>query len=187
MKFLICGLGNIGDEYTNTRHNVGFVALDAIAAAFNVTFKPGRLASVAEATFKGRQLVLIKPSTYMNLSGKAVKYWMNHEKLLPEQILIIHDDLDFSLGSLNIRKKGSGGTHNGMTDIIDQLETEEFPRLRFGIGNDFPRGMQVDFVLGRWTKAEEEILKPRIPIVVDIVKSFVTQGLERTMSLYNKR
>lgn len=187
MKYLICGLGNIGDEYANTRHNIGFVAMDALAQALKTSFKPGRLASVAEATFKGRQLLLIKPSTYMNLSGKAVKYWLNHEKLSPEQLMVIYDDLDFPLGAIRIRKKGSGGTHNGMTDIICQLETEDFPRIRFGIGSDFPRGMQVDYVLGRWTKAEEEILLPRIPEVVDIVKSFVTQGIERTMSQYNKR
>jgi PTH1 family peptidyl-tRNA hydrolase len=187
MKFLICGLGNIGDEYANTRHNIGFIALDAIAKELKTSFIPGRLASVAEANFKGKKLILIKPSTYMNLSGKAVKYWLTHEKLLPEQMLVIHDDLDIPLGAVRLRKKGSGGTHNGMNDIIDQLQTEEFPRLRFGIGKDFARGMQVDFVLGRWTKAEEELILPRIPIVVEAVKSFVTRGTDRTMNDFNKR
>lgn len=186
MKFLICGLGNIGEEYANTRHNIGFVALDALAKDLKTSFTPGRYASVAEASYKGRKLLLIKPTTYMNLSGKAVKYWMQHEKLEPAQLLVIYDDLDFPLGALKLRKKGSGGSHNGMNDIIEQLQTEEFPRLRFGIGSDFPRGMQVDYVLGRWSRAEEDILLPRIPRVAEIVKSFVTQGIERTMSLYNK-
>jgi PTH1 family peptidyl-tRNA hydrolase len=187
MKYLICGLGNIGDEYANTRHNIGFIALDALAAAFKVSFKPGRLASVAEASFKGRKLVLIKPSTYMNLSGKAVKYWLQNEKLEPEHLLVIHDDLDFPSGAIRIRKKGSGGTHNGMTDIIEQLNTDEFARVRIGIGSDFPRGMQVDYVLGRWTKEEEKIMIERIPLVVEAVKSFVTQGVDRTMNEYNKK
>lgn len=187
MKFLICGLGNIGDEYANTRHNIGFIALDALAQALKTSFTPGRLASVAEGTYKGRKLILIKPSTYMNLSGKAVKYWLTHEKLMPEQMLVIHDDLDIPLGAIRLRKKGSGGTHNGMNDIIEQLTTEEFPRLRFGIGNDFARGMQVDFVLGRWTKEEEKAILPRIPLVVDAVKAFVTMGVDRTMNDFNKR
>ena len=187
MKYLICGLGNIGDEYANTRHNIGFVAMDALASAFKVSFKPGRLASVAEASFKGRKLILIKPSTYMNLSGKAVKYWLQNEKLEPANLLVIHDDLDFPSGAIRIRKKGSGGTHNGMTDIIDQLNTDEFARVRIGIGSDFPRGMQVDYVLGRWTKEEEKIMIDRIPLVVEAVKSFVTQGVDRTMYEYNKK
>ncbi len=187
MKFLICGLGNIGAEYADTRHNIGFLALDALASSLKTAFVPGRLASVAEGSFKGRKLILIKPTTYMNLSGKAVKYWLTHEKLSPEQLLVIHDDLDIPLGAIRLRKKGSGGTHNGMNDIIDQIETEDFPRLRFGIGNDFARGMQIDFVLGQWTKEEEKIILPRIELVTDAVKSFVTQGVERTMNDYNKR
>jgi peptidyl-tRNA hydrolase, PTH1 family len=187
MKFLIVGLGNIGEEYANTRHNIGFVILDALARELEVTFSPGRYASVAEARYRGKTLILIKPSTYMNLSGKAVKYWLAKEKLLPENMLIIHDDKDLPPGSIRIRKNGSGGTHNGMNDIIYQLMTEDFPRLRFGIGNDFARGYQVDYVLGRWTPEEEKILIPRIPVATEVIKSFLVNGVDRTMNLYNNK
>jgi PTH1 family peptidyl-tRNA hydrolase len=187
MKYLIAGLGNIGSEYENTRHNIGFVVLDALAMDLKATFSTGRLASVAEAKFKGRTLVLVKPTTYMNLSGKAVKYWLNHEKLGPESLMVVHDDKDLPLASVRVRKNGSGGTHNGMNDIIFQLLTEDFPRLRFGIGNDFARGYQVDYVLGKWSREEEKILLERIPIAVEVIKSFVTQGVDRTMNLYNNK
>jgi peptidyl-tRNA hydrolase, PTH1 family len=187
MKYLIAGLGNIGEEYANTRHNIGFIALDALAKDAGSVFSAGRYAAVSEIRFKGRILILIKPSTYMNLSGKAIKYWLNTEKILPENLLVIHDDLDLELGTIRLRKQGSGGTHNGMNDIIYQLVSENFPRLRFGIGNDFARGYQVDYVLGKWTKDEEKILVPRIPVTVEVVKSFVTQGMDRTMNLYNNR
>jgi PTH1 family peptidyl-tRNA hydrolase len=187
MKYLIAGLGNIGSGYENTRHNIGFIVLDALAQELKVAFKPGRLASVAEAKYKGRILVLIKPSTYMNLSGKAVKYWLNHEKLTMENLLVVHDDKDLPLGSVRMRKNGSGGTHNGMNDIIFQLLSEDFPRLRFGIGNDFARGYQVDYVLGQWSKEEEKALLERIPLAVEAVKSFVTLGVDRSMNLFNSK
>jgi peptidyl-tRNA hydrolase, PTH1 family len=187
MKYLIVGLGNIGEEYANTRHNIGFIVLDALAKDMGAGFSSGRYAAVAEIRYKGKILVLIKPSTYMNLSGKAVKYWLAKEKLLPENMLVVHDDKDLSLGSIRVRKNGSGGTHNGMNDIIYQMATEDFPRLRFGIGNDFARGYQVDYVLGRWTSEEEKVLMPRIPVAIEVIKSFISVGVDRTMNLYNNK
>jgi peptidyl-tRNA hydrolase, PTH1 family len=187
VKFLIAGLGNIGDEYANTRHNIGFVVLDALAAILNVTFSPGRYASVAIARFKGRKLVLIKPSTYMNLSGKAVRYWLEIEKIPLENMLIIMDDIDLDPGVLRMKASGSGGSHNGLNHIIGILGTSSFPRLRFGIGSDFAKGFQVDYVLGRWTRAEEKLMKPKVLMAADMVKSFVTIGIDRTMSLYNNK
>lgn len=187
MKYLISGLGNIGDEYANTRHNIGFIVLDAIAGALNVTFSSGRYASVAKAKFKGRTLVLIKPSTYMNLSGKAVRYWLDSEKIPLENMLVISDDIDLDSGVLRMKPAGSGGSHNGLNHIIEILGTTNFPRLRFGIGSDFAKGYQVDYVLGRWNASEEELLKPKVLMAVEMVKSFVTIGIDRTMSLYNNR
>jgi peptidyl-tRNA hydrolase, PTH1 family len=182
MKYLIVGLGNIGDEYANTRHNIGFIMADAVAQHFKASFSTGRYASIAEFSFKGRTLVLIKPNTFMNLSGKAVKYWLTKEKILPENCLVIVDDLALPLGALRLRKKGSDGGHNGLISIIEQIGTTEFPRLRVGIGNDFAKGYQVDFVLSRWTKEEEKILLPKIEMTVDIVKNFVTIGIDRAMN-----
>lgn len=187
MNFLIAGLGNIGDEYANTRHNIGFVIADALAKDFGVKFTSGRYAAVAEFRHKGKNVTLIKPSVYMNLSGKAVRYWLRQKKLMPENLLVIHDDKDFPLGAIKIRKGGSGGSHNGVNDIIHQLETEAFARLRFGIGDDFARGYQVDYVLGRWTAEEEKILLPRINVAADAVKSIVSIGIDRTMNLYNTK
>jgi peptidyl-tRNA hydrolase, PTH1 family len=187
VKYLIAGLGNIGDEYANTRHNIGFIVLDALAASLKTTFSPGRYASVANAKFKGRNLVLIKPSTYMNLSGKALRYWLETEKIPPENLLVIMDDIDLEPGVLRMKPNGSGGSHNGLNHIIEILETTNFPRLRFGIGSDFARGFQVDYVLGRWTRAEEDIIKPKVFLAVDMVTSFVTIGIDRTMSLYNNK
>ncbi len=185
MKYLIAGLGNMGEQYANTRHNIGFVVLDALAFSFGVVFTPGRHGSVATARYKGRILVMIKPSTYVNLSGKAIKYWLNKEKVPPENMLVIVDDLALPLGQLRLRAKGSDGGHNGLADIIYHLETIEFPRLRIGIGDDFARGTQVDYVLSKWTRGEEELLIPRIEKAVDAVKSFVTIGIERTMGEVN--
>ncbi len=187
MKYLIAGLGNIGDEYANTRHNIGFVVLDALAASLNASFSPGRYASVATARFKGRKLVLIKPSTYMNLSGKAVRYWLETEKIPLENLLVIMDDIDLDPGVLRMKASGSGGSHNGLNHIIEILGTTSFPRLRFGIGSDFAKGFQVDYVLGRWTRAEEELLKPKMLMAAEMVKSFATTGIDRTMSLYNNK
>lgn len=187
MKYLICGLGNIGDEYRNTRHNIGFIVLDALAQQAKVEFEPGRLASIAKMKYRGRTLILIKPSTYMNLSGKSVKYWLNHEKIPIENSLTILDDIALPTGKFRMKMKGGDGSHNGLTSIIEHLNTIEFPRLRIGIGNDFARGYQSDYVLGQWTKAEEEILIPRIKIATDIVKSFATIGIGLTMTNFNNK
>jgi PTH1 family peptidyl-tRNA hydrolase len=186
-KFLIVGLGNIGDEYADTRHNIGFIAADALAADFKTGFGPGRLASVARMSLKGRTLVAIKPTTYMNLSGKAVRYWMQKEGIGPESILVIADDLALPLGALRLKQRGSDGGHNGLISIIETIGTQEFPRLRIGIGNDFAKGYQVDYVLGRWGAEETKILVPRIETTVELVKSFVLTGAERTMNVFNKK
>jgi len=187
MKYLIAGLGNIGDDYTDTRHNIGFTVADALATSFQVTFAPGRLASVARMTLKGRTLVAIKPTTFMNLSGKAIRFWMQKEDIPRENILIIVDDLALPLGALRLKAKGSDGGHNGLISIIETIGTTEFARLRIGIGNDFAKGYQVDYVLGRWSAEETKILIPRIEITVDLIKSFVLTGVERTMNMFNKK
>lgn len=187
MKYLIVGLGNIGEEYANTRHNIGFIALDAFAKEVGISFRSDRYASIAEYKYKGRTLVFIKPSTYMNLSGKAVKYWMQKENIPIEKILIIVDDVALPLGVFRLKSKGSDGGHNGLINIIEQLQSTEFPRLRIGIDNNFAKGFQVDYVLGKWTKAEEKILLQKIPIVSEIIKSFVSIGTERTMNLFNNK
>ena len=187
MKFLIAGLGNIGAEYENTRHNIGFVALDALARDAKESFTTQRLAAVAEMKIKGRTLMLIKPTTFMNLSGKAVKYWLDKEKIPMENLLVVTDDLDLELGALRLKPRGSGGSHNGMNHIIETFGISEFARLRIGIGSDFARGFQVDYVLGRWSKQEEKILLPRIDQAVEMIKGFVLQGIDRTMSDFNKK
>ena len=194
-KFLIAGLGNIGDEYSCTRHNIGFEVADALALELNKVegssaaklFHTERLASVYEGRFKGKTLVMIKPTTYMNLSGKAVNYWMQAEKIPVSNILVITDDLALPFGTLRLKKKGSDGGHNGLSDIIETLGTNEFARLRFGIGSDFPKGKQVDYVLQRWSKQEETLLSERIEKAVQIVKSFVSIGIDRTMSDFNNK
>jgi peptidyl-tRNA hydrolase, PTH1 family len=187
MKYLIIGLGNIGDEYADTRHNIGFIVADALALSLKCSFSADRYASVAKGSLKGRQIVLIKPSTYMNLSGKAVRYWMQKEEISLENILVIVDDLALPLGSLRLRSKGSDGGHNGLISIIEILGTTDFARLRMGIGNDFAKGYQVEYVLGRWTKEEEKILIPEIDRAVEIIKSFALVGTERTMNFFNKK
>lgn len=187
MKYLIAGLGNIGEEYANTRHNIGFIVLDALAAALDAKFTIDRHAFKAEAKFKGRTLILIKPTTYMNLSGKALKYWLDKEKIPLENCLVISDDLDLPLGVLRLKVRGSGGSHNGLNHIIETLLTNEFPRLRIGIGDDFARGYQAEYVLSRWSKTEEKILIPRIEMAVEAIKSFVTVGIDRTMNDFNKK
>ncbi len=186
MKYLIVGLGNPGAEYENTRHNIGFeVAGALLAGKEDATFRQERYAAVGRIKYRGRILVVIKPSTYMNLSGKAVKYWMEKEKIPLEKVLIIVDDLALETGAIRLRSKGSSGGHNGLEDIIQRLGTSRFHRLRIGIGNDFPKGQQVDFVLGKWTAEEREILQKRIPVAVEAVKSFVFAGAAKTASLYN--
>ena len=187
MKYLIIGLGNIGEEYANTRHNIGFIILEALAKDAGIFFRSGRYASVTEFKYKGRTLILIKPSTFMNLSGKAVKYWMQKENVPIEQTLVIVDDIALPLGVLKLKGQGSDGGHNGLIHIIETLQTVDFPRLRIGIDENFAKGYQVEYVLGRWTKEEEKTLIQRIPIVLEIIKSFVTIGIERTMNLYNNK
>jgi PTH1 family peptidyl-tRNA hydrolase len=186
-KYLIVGLGNIGEEYANTRHNIGFMVLDALAAELGVKFTIERHAFMTEAKLKNKLLILIKPTTFMNLSGKAVKYWMDKEKIPFENILVITDDVDLGLGVLRMRTKGSGGSHNGLNHIIESLLTQDWARLRFGIGNDYARGFQVDYVIGQWSKKETKILLPRIESAVAIIRSFVLAGAAQTMSDFNNK
>lgn len=187
MKFLIAGLGNIGPDYANTRHNVGFKVLEALAQASNTSFMSKRYGDIAELKHKGRTYVLLKPSTYMNLSGKAVSYWLKTEKIPLENLLVVVDDIALPIGTLRLRMKGGDGGHNGLFSIIEVLETEDFARLRFGIGGDFPKGYQVQYVLGEWVKEELEMLPERCKKAGEIILSFGTIGLERTMNLYNKK
>ena len=185
MKYLIVGLGNIGDKYQNTRHNIGFSILDALADKNKVEFKQDRLAFTAEWKFKGRKLILCKPTTYMNLSGKAVNYWLQKEKIPIENLLIIVDDLALPFGTIRIKKKGGDAGHNGLINIIETLGNQNFNRLRFGIGNDFSKGQQINHVLGEWDKEENEKLEERIKKVISSIKSFVTIGIDRTMNEFN--
>ena len=186
MKFLIVGLGNIGAEYAHTRHNIGFDVVEMLAAKHNASFKIDRLAAVAEIKLKGKTLVCIQPSTYMNLSGKAVKYWMDKEKIAIEHILVIVDELAIPLSKIRLRPGGSDAGHNGLKSIKETLQTNAYPRLRFGIGNDYPKGKQVDFVLGKWSEAEMPIVKKKIEATIEVIESFVLTGIERTMNHANK-
>ena len=187
MKYLIACLGNIGVEYDDTRHNIGFKVADYLNEDLKGTFTTSRLAQVSELRYKGRIMVVIKPTTYMNLSGKAVKYWMQQEKIPIENVLVVLDEIALPLGTLRMRKKGSDAGHNGLSDIITSLGTNEFARLRFGIGNDFPRGKQVDFVLGKWKPSEHDIINPRLEVAANFIKSFVTQGVDLTMNQMNNK
>ena len=187
MKYLIVGLGNIGDEYRNTRHNIGFMVLDALAKASNIIFTDKRYGEVSSLSLKGRQLILLKPSTYMNLSGNAVRYWMQQEKIPLENLLIVADDLSLPLGSLRLKGKGSDGGHNGLKHIAAILGTQNYARLRFGIGNDFPKGGQIDYVLGHFDEKETEHLQERIHIAGEIIKSFSLAGLTITINQYNNK
>ena len=187
MKYLIVGLGNVGEEYTDTRHNIGFKIADALADSAKAFFSSGRLAHVCEFRFKGRSVTLIKPTTYMNLSGKAVNYWLQQEKIPKENLLVITDDIALPFGTIRIRSKGSDGGHNGLTSLIETLNTTEFTRLRFGIGNEFHKGGQVDYVLGKWTDEENKLLGERIEKSVEAVKSFIAIGLGRTMTAFNNK
>jgi PTH1 family peptidyl-tRNA hydrolase len=185
-KFLIVGLGNIGAEYAGTRHNIGFDVVDALVAKENGLFGVERLAEMVEIKWKGHILVCIKPTTYMNLSGRAVKYWMDKEKIAIGHILVVLDDLALPLSRLRLRPGGSDAGHNGLTSIQESLGSDAYPRLRFGIGNDFPRGRQVDFVLGRWVGAELPQVRAKIDKSVELIESFAAIGIERTMNIYNK-
>lgn len=187
MKYLIVGLGNIGDEYRNTRHNIGFMVLDALAKASNIVFSDKRYGAVANMSLKGKQLLLLKPSTYMNLSGNAVRYWMQQEKIPLENVLIIVDDLALPIGTLRLKGKGSDAGHNGLKHIAATLGTQNYSRLRFGIGNDFPKGGQIDFVLGEFDDEAKKILPERISLAGDIIKSFCLAGLNNTMNQYNNK
>jgi len=185
MKYLIIGLGNIGREYDGTRHNIGFEVVDYIAQLNNLIFASDRYAYTCEFKFKGKTIILAKPTTYMNLSGKSVRYHLNKHKIPVENLLVIVDDKDLPLGTIRLKPKGTGGSHNGINDIVTTLNTLDFARLRIGIGNDYAKGFQINYVLGKFTEDEKKLLRPNIELSVEIVKCFVTQGLERTMNLYN--
>jgi PTH1 family peptidyl-tRNA hydrolase len=188
MRYLIVGLGNIGDEYAKTRHNVGFQILDALSGASNLVFDVNkRYGAIAEYKFKGRVFVLLKPATYMNLSGNAVRYWMQKENIPLENVMIIVDDLALPFGAIRIRAKGGDAGHNGLKHISEILGTNEYARVRFGIGDQFSKGQQVDYVLGEWGEEERKLLPERIDKVVQIIKSFGTVGLERTMNQFNNK
>ena len=184
-KFLIVGLGNIGAEYANTRHNIGFKILDYFAKKEAITFETVKLGALAEFKFKGKTFMLLKPNTFMNLSGKAVKYWMDKEKIPCENILIIADDLNLSFGTIRIRTKGSDGGHNGLKNISLVLNTTNYPRFRFGISDEFKKGQQINYVLGNWDESEKTKLPERLEIASEIIKSFGTSGLENTMTTFN--
>lgn len=184
-KFLIVGLGNIGAEYVNTRHNIGFKIVDFLARKESISFETVKLGMLAEYKFKGRTFLLLKPNTYMNLSGKAVQYWMDKENIPLENILVITDDLNLSFGTIRIKPKGSDGGHNGLKNINLILNTQNYTRFRFGISDEFKKGQQVDYVLGEWSETEKEKLTERLELASEIIKSFGTAGLENTMTTFN--
>jgi PTH1 family peptidyl-tRNA hydrolase len=185
-KYLIVGLGNPGDEYADTRHNTGYMILDAFAKASNIVFSDKRYGYVAETSLKGRKVILLKPTTFMNLSGNAVRYWLNKENIDQQRMLVVVDDVALPLGTLRLKAGGSNGGHNGLGHI-QQLIGQDYARLRVGIGNDFPRGMQVDWVLGHYSEEEMKVLAPQMDVAVEEIKSFVLAGINITMNQYNKR
>ena len=187
MKYLIVGLGNVGNEYTLTRHNIGFEAVDYIARQAGVNFEADRYAHTCSFRYKGKTIILVKPTTYMNLSGKAVRYHLEKAHIPLDHLLVIADDKDIALGDFKLKPKGSGGSHNGINNIIDTIGDINFPRLRIGIGNNFAKGYQIDFVLGRFETDEIDSLKPVLALMPDIVKSFAAMGIERTMNAYNNK
>ncbi|MCG8696664.1 MAG: aminoacyl-tRNA hydrolase [Bacteroidales bacterium] len=187
MKYLIVGLGNIGEEYSNTRHNIGFKVLDAFAEASNFSFNDKRYGFVAETKFKARNLILLKPSTYMNRSGLAINYWLKKEKIPVDRMLVLVDDLALPFGSLRLRAKGGDGGHNGLANINQVLGGSKYARLRIGIGDDFSRGKQVNYVLGEWDKTEQEQLPGLMDNCINFIKDFTTIGVELTMTRNNKR
>ncbi len=187
MKYLIIGLGNIGDEYRDTRHNIGFMVLDAFAKASNIVFENKRYGATATMRLKNKELVLLKPSTYMNLSGNAVRYYMQLHKIPLERVLIIVDDLALPFGTIRLKQKGSDAGHNGLKHIAQTLGTQQYSRLRFGLGNDFPRGGQIDFVLDKFPKDQLEQMPPLFERTEEIIKSFVLSGVTITMNQFNTR
>lgn len=184
-KFLLIGLGNIGSEYANTRHNIGFDVVHAFVKKHGGDFRVDRLAYVADVKWKGKNIICICPTTFMNLSGKAFKYWMDKEKVLLENTLTIVDEVALPLDKIRLRPSGSAGGHNGLKDIQNTLGTDNYPKLRFGVGNNYPKGMQADFVLGKWLKAEEPTVRLKIEKCTDIIENFIVTGIERTMTAFN--
>lgn len=187
MKYLIVGLGNIGSEYAGTRHNIGFMVLDAFAEASNISFSTGRYGDVANMRLKNKQLVLLKPSTYMNLSGNAVRYWQQKENIELKNILVIVDDIALPFGAIRIKQRGSDAGHNGLKDIAKMLGTDAYARLRFGIGNDFPRGCQVEYVLGRLTPEQQKELPARIDVACEAIREYVLAGAQNAMCKFNNK
>ena len=187
MNYLVVGLGNIGGEYANTRHNMGFMVLDAWAQASNISFESGRYGSTATISFKGRKFHLLKPSTYMNLSGKAVRYWMNELKIPVENLMVISDDLNIPFGTLRLRKNGSAGGHNGLTNINELIGTQDYARIRVGIGNEFGRGQQIGYVLGEFNEDEKKEIPEICKRVIDGVKAWATVGADRAMNVVNTK
>lgn len=187
MKYLIVGLGNIGDEYVGTRHNVGFRAVDAFAQKQGAEWADKRYGAIARTRVKNTELILLKPSTYMNLSGQAVRYWAQQEKIPVEHLLVIVDDLSLPVGKIRMRGSGSDGGHNGLKNIASCMMTQNYPRIKFGIGNEFPKGAQVDFVLGQFSDEDNRIINEKLDYVGEMIKSFCLQGLDRTMNQYNKK
>ncbi len=185
MKYLIVGLGNIGDEYANTRHNIGFMAVDNFAKKHDVVWADKRYGFVGRCRVKNAEIVLLKPSTYMNLSGNAVRYWLGEEKIPVENMLVIVDDLNLPFGTIRIRKQGSDGGHNGLKHIQQVLGTPNYSRVRFGIGNEYTRGAQINYVLGEWQDEERTALPERLDRIAEIIPSFCLQGVDRTMNQYN--
>jgi PTH1 family peptidyl-tRNA hydrolase len=186
-RYLIVGLGNIGTEYANTRHNIGFDIADAFVLKHAGTFKTDRLADIASLSIKGKDISVIKPSTYMNLSGRSVKYWMDNKKIPIQQVLVLVDDLALPLSRLRLRPSGSDAGHNGLKSIQETLGTVDYPKLRFGIGSDFPKGRQIDFVLGKWSKEELPVVKFKTDKAVEVIENFIFTGIDRTMTDVNKK
>lgn len=184
-KFLIVGLGNIGEKYYDTRHNIGFKILDELASEEKITFEVDKLGAITSFKFKGRTFILLKPSTYMNLSGKAVNYWLTKEKIPLENLLVVCDDLNLPFGSIRVKAKGSDGGHNGLKDINAVLQTQQYARFRFGVGSEFSKGRQADYVLGEWSEEEYKLLPERLEIAKQLIKSFGTAGLNNTMNVFN--
>jgi len=186
-KYLIAGLGNIGGEYADTRHNIGFMMLDRLAEDAKLAFSDKRYGAVAEYKYRGRILVLLKPSTYMNLSGQAVAYWLKKKKVEIGNLLVLVDDLALPFGTLRLKGKGSDGGHNGLKSINETLGTQDYARLRFGVGNEFEQGRQVDYVLSRWTEEEAAAMPERLRLTSDIMRGFATIGIQRTMNIFNNK
>lgn len=184
-KFLIVGLGNIGDKYENTRHNIGFKILDAFAKSEDFSFATDKLGDIGTYKLKGRTFIFLKPSTYMNLSGKAIVYWLTKEKIPLENLLVVTDDLNLSFGTIRVKTKGSDGGHNGLKDTQDKLQTTAYNRFRFGISDTFSKGKQVDYVLGEWSEEEENKLPERLDQSIEVIKSFVLSGIKNTMNTFN--